>query len=527
MNITTFEELNIRKEIQMAVTDMGYIEPTEIQLKTIPLIMEGVDVIGHSQTGSGKTAAFGIPAIQQINSSYRGTQVLILCPTRELAMQASDEMRKFTKYLHGIKTIPIYGGQPIDRQIRALKSGAQIVIGTPGRVIDHINRRTLKLKNLKLVVLDEADEMLNMGFREDIEKILQHVPEERQTVLFSATMSKEILAITHKYQKKPKLIKIAQKQLTVSSIQQYYYDVPRGKKTETLCRLLDVCDADRSMVFCNTKKQVDELVSELQRRGISVDGLHGDMKQQSRNLVMGLFKGGKIGILVATDVAARGIDVDDIECVYNYDLPQDIEYYVHRIGRTGRAGKEGISHTFITGRKQLYWLREIQKFTKSKIKQKAIPSLAEVSSKNDEKFAERVLEVLKKEDLSEEISVVDKLLHDGYTSSEVAAALIRIINGEKKRESTHVVPEEYINSMPTFKGQARIKLHIGKSSKIAAKHIVGAIAGESGIAGKEIGKIEIFDDFTIVNVPEDKAQDIVTAMQNSKINGKFTKVELA
>ena len=524
MNITNFNELNIIPEIQKAVTELGFDTPTSIQSQTIPLIMEGADVIGHSQTGSGKTAAFGIPALELVDPSHRYTQVLILCPTRELAVQACDEMRKFAKYLHGIKTIPVYGGQPIDRQIKLLKMGAHIVIGTPGRIIDHIERHTLKLKNLKMVVLDEADEMLNMGFREDIERILRHVPEERQTVLFSATMSKEILAITHRYQQNPKLVKIAQKELTVQSIQQYYYDVPRGRKTETLCRLLEVSDATRSMVFCNTKKQVDELVSDLQLRGFSADGLHGDMKQQSRNLVMGLFKGGKIEILVATDVAARGIDVDDIENVYNYDLPQDVEYYVHRIGRTGRAGKEGVSHTFVTGGKQMYWLREIQKFTKSKITHMAIPGAKEVAEKSTERFAAKVLETLKG-DLTQEAVIIDKLMFDGYTSSEVAAALVKMIMSEKQKQSAHM-PSEADEAAPAESGMTRVKLHIGKSSKIAAKHIVGAIAGESGIAGGEIGKIEIFDNFTIASVPEEKAKQVVSAMKNSKVNGKPTRVEL-
>lgn len=525
MNTTNFEDLELSVEIQNAVKELGYEEPTQIQVQTIPLIMSGVDVIGHSQTGSGKTAAFGIPAIQRVNASNRNTQILVLCPTRELAVQACDEIRKFAKYTHGVKTIPIYGGQPIDRQIKALKGGAQIVIGTPGRVIDHIQRKTLKLKNIQMVVLDEADEMLNMGFREDIEKILQNVPEERQTVLFSATMSKGILAITHKYQKTPKLVKIAQKQLTVSSIEQLYYEVPRGKKIETLSRLIEINETKRSIVFCNTKRQVDELVSELQMRGYSVDGLHGDMKQQARSLVMGQFKSGRLEILVATDVAARGIDVDDIECVFNFDVPQDEEYYVHRIGRTGRAGKVGSAHTFVSGKRQIQWLRDIQKFTKGKIHHRSIPSLSEVENKNSEKFAQKIRTILKNENLDEELKVVEKLLCDEYTANEIAAALVRVVTGKNTNEKQYM-PNEYSAETSAEEGMTRIKLYIGKTSKIAAKHIVGAIAGESGIAGKEIGKIEIFDTFTVVDVPNNMAEKIVSAMKNSKVNGKPTRVEL-
>jgi len=361
-----FSELNISEEIKKAVEDMGYEEATAIQTATIPLIMQGRDVIGHSQTGTGKTAAFGIPAIQACDPSSKNVQVLILCPTRELAMQACDEIRKFGKYMQGIKSVAIYGGQPIERQIKALKMGVQIVIGTPGRIMDHIRRRTLKFKALKMIILDEADEMLNMGFREDIETILKDVPEDRQTILFSATMSKEILGITKKYQTNPELVKIVHQQLTVPSIEQYYYNVPKGKKIEVLCRLLDTENPKRSIVFCNTKRQVDELVNELQLRGYLCDALHGDIKQHTRTQVMNALKKGKIDILIATDVAARGIDVDDVEGVFNYDLPQDEEYYVHRIGRTGRAGRSGTAYSLVTGRSQIMELRDIQKFTNSK-----------------------------------------------------------------------------------------------------------------------------------------------------------------
>ena len=344
MQVTQFYEMDLSNAVKQAVADIGFEQATDIQASAIPLILEGRDVIGHSQTGTGKTAAFSIPAIERINCEDRSIQVLILCPTRELAVQACDEIHKFTKYLPRIRTIPIYGGQRMEIQIAALKTGVHVVVGTPGRVMDHMRRRTLNLNGLKMLVLDEADEMLSMGFRDDIETIIGQTPVNRQTVLFSATMSPEILAITEKYQTSPALIKIAHQQLTVPSIAQYYYEVPAGTKTEALSRLLDVYHPEISMVFCNTKRQVEELVSELQLRGYMADGLHGDMKQQQRNHVMNRFKKRQIDILVATDVAARGIDVDHVEAVFNYDVPQDVEYYVHRIGRTGRAGNSGTAY---------------------------------------------------------------------------------------------------------------------------------------------------------------------------------------
>lgn len=523
-----FAKLELSAEIQRAVEEMGFEEATAIQTVSIPLIISGRDVIGHSQTGTGKTAAFGIPAIQRVDITDKNVQVLILCPTRELAVQACDEVRKFAKFTHGIKAVPIYGGQPIERQIKALKMGAQIVIGTPGRVMDHMRRHTLKLKNLKMIILDEADEMLNMGFREDIETILIDIPKERQTVLFSATMSKEILAITKKFQTNPELIKVTHQQLTVPSIEQYYYEVPKGKKLEVLCRLIDITNPKRSMIFCNTKRQVDELVNELQLRGYLTDGLHGDMKQQARTQTMGMFKKGRVDILVATDVAARGIDVDDIEAIFNYDVPQDEEYYVHRIGRTGRAGKSGKAYTFITGRKQLMELRDIQKFTNSKITQKVIPTISEVEENKTSKFIQEVKQILDAGELKEYTDIVDKLMEEDYSSVDIATALIKIIiGGQKEKESKELLADEFIEVTSAEEGMERLKVSIGKDFKICAKHIVGAIAGESGIRGKEIGKIEVFDKFTTVEVPKESANQVIKAMKNCKINGKLTTTTLA
>ena len=341
METLRFDELELSPQILRGIKDMGFEEASPIQAQAIPVVLSGRDVIGQAQTGSGKTAAFGIPMLEKVDPDNKKTQVIILSPTRELAIQVADEIRKLSKYMHGIKILPVYGGQDITKQIRSLKGGAQIIIGTPGRVMDHLRRKTIRCEHVHTVVLDEADEMLNMGFREDIETILSYIPEERQTVLFSATMPKAILDITKKYQKDAVTIKVVKKELTVPSIDQYYYDVKRKDKVDVLTRLLDYYDPKLSIVFCNTKRMVDELASELQGRGYFAEGLHGDMKQSQRDRVMNSFRNGKTEILIATDVAARGIDVDDVEAVFNFDIPQDDEYYVHRIGRTGRAAATG------------------------------------------------------------------------------------------------------------------------------------------------------------------------------------------
>ena len=337
MEEVRFEDLGLCPEIMRAVKKMGFEEASPIQAKAIPVMMSGKDLIGQAQTGTGKTAAFGIPLLTKINPKNKKLQAIVLCPTRELAIQVAEEIRNLAYYMHGIKVLPIYVGQEIVKQIRSLKSGVQLIIGTPGRVMDHMRRRTVKMDQLHTVVLDEADEMLNMGFREDIETILEEVPKERQTELFSATMPKPILEITKKYQTDAELIKVTKKELTVPSIEQYYYEVKPKNKEEVLSRILDIYNPKLSVVFCNTKKQVDLLVNGLLGRGYFAAGLHGDMKQAQRDRVMEGFRKGKTDILVATDVAARGIDVDEVEAVFNYDLPQDDEYYVHRIGRTGRA----------------------------------------------------------------------------------------------------------------------------------------------------------------------------------------------
>ena len=422
METVRFDELNIVDPILRAITDMGFEEATPIQAKAIPMEMTGVDVVGQAQTGTGKTAAFGIPLLQKINPKSKKLQSVVLCPTRELAIQVAEEIRNLSKYMHGIKVLPIYGGQDIVKQIRSLKAGTQIIIGTPGRVMDHMRRKTVKFEEVHTIILDEADEMLNMGFREDIETILKEIPEERQTIMFSATMPKPILDITKTYQKDAQMIKVVKKELTVPKIEQYYYEVKTKNKEEVLSRLLDIYDPKLSLVFCNTKREVDELVVALQGRGYFAEGLHGDLKQAQRDRVMNSFRNGKTEILVATDVAARGIDVDDVEAVFNYDLPQDEEYYVHRIGRTGRAGRTGKAFSFVIGR-EVYKLRDIQKYCKTKILLQPIPSLNDVANTKVEKLLEQVRNIIQEEDLTSMISLVEeKLNEEDFTALDMAAA---------------------------------------------------------------------------------------------------------
>lgn len=426
-----YEDAPIDERIIRAVQEMGFEVMTPIQQQAIPALLEGRDVLGQAQTGTGKTAAFGIPMIQRIDPSVEGVQCIILCPTRELAIQAADELRKFAKFMHGIKVLPIYGGQDIAKQIRSLKGNVSIIVGTPGRVMDHMRRHTLRLENIKAIVLDEADEMLNMGFREDIETILKEIPENHQTALFSATMPKPILDITHTYQKDAVHVKVAAKEVTIPLVKQYYYEVQRQNKAEVTARLLDYYNPKRSLIFCNTKKMVDDLTEELKGRGYFAEGLHGDMSQFQRDKVMNGFRNGTVEILIATDVAARGIDVDDVEAVFNYDVPQDIEYYVHRIGRTGRAGKTGRSFTLVVGR-EIYKIREIENVCHTKVKARTIPSAADITAVKAQKILSKVMEVRNEKDLTKMTKIIaDKMNDDDVTAMELAAAFLKMHMGEE------------------------------------------------------------------------------------------------
>ena len=444
-----YEDAGIDGRILRAVKELGFEHMTPIQEQAIPLFMTGRDIIGQAQTGTGKTAAFGIPILQKINPENRSLQAVILCPTRELAMQAADELRKFAKYMNGIKVLPVYGGQEIYKQIKNLKAGVQIVVGTPGRVMDHMRRHTLKMDQVHTVVLDEADEMLNMGFREDIETILQGMPEERQTGLFSATMPKPILDITKTYQKDAAYVKMTPKEVTIPLIKQAYYQVRKQDKEEVLCRLIDYYMPGRALIFCNTKRMVDELTEHLKGRGYEVEGLHGDLTQGQRDTVMNLFRSGKTNILIATDVAARGIDVSNVEAVYNFDVPDDIEYYVHRIGRTGRAGKTGRSFTLVVGR-EAYKIRDIERICHTKIKERKVPGAADITARKAERILKEAYAVIENEDISRAGEyILDAVALGQYSATQIAAAFMKMKLGD---EIEDIRTEKFFFEKRPFKG---------------------------------------------------------------------------
>ncbi len=443
MAIEKFEDLAISKELLRAVQEIGFEEMTPIQAEAIPLIIEGKDIIGQAQTGTGKTLAFGLPLLDALHARVRKLQVIVLCPTRELAIQVAEELKRVLTYKKGIYVVPIYGGQPIDRQIRSLNAGAHVVIGTPGRTIDHINRGTLRLNTVKTVVLDEADEMLNMGFIDDVEIILRKIPPERQMLLFSATMPKPILELAKKYQKEPTFVKVVHRQLTVPNVEQFYFEVKESSKLDVLCRLIDVHGLKSSLVFCNMKRRVDEVTMQLEARGYLAQGLHGDMTQPQRTYAMERFRRNVTEILVATDVAARGIDVENIEAVFNYDLPQDEEYYVHRIGRTARAGKSGQAFTFVVGR-EIHKLRDIESYAATKITRSPIPSLTDVGEVKTSALLERVKTIIDRGGTEEYERVIDPLLREDYTSLDIAAALLKMVMDEEVREHSKMVMDEEV-----------------------------------------------------------------------------------
>jgi ATP-dependent RNA helicase DeaD len=524
MTTLKFNELNLSNEILKAVEDLGFEEATPIQSLSIPKMMTGIDIIGQSQTGTGKTAAYGIPVLEKINAKNKVVQAIILCPTRELAIQVAEELKLFSKYKKDINIVSVYGGQPIQRQMMSLSKGAQIVIGTPGRIIDHLERKTLKLDTVSIIILDEADEMLNMGFRDDIELILKRIPEEKQTVFFSATMPKEFLFLTKKYQRSPETIKVVSEKLTVPSTEQYYFDIKEHQKLEALARCLDMYDPKLSLVFCNTKKRVDEVSSSLQTIGYCADAIHGDMNQSQRNRVMAKFRNGSIELLIATDVAARGIDVDDIDMVFNFDVPKDNEDYVHRIGRTGRAGKAGKAYSFVLG-KDIYKLRDIQRYTKVNIKRMQVPSLVDVENTKEMIIVNKIKGALKEKDLEKYAGMAKSLISEEITSLDVATALLKIMLASERREQEQKA--NIFENINKRNSMVRLFINIGKKNDVRVGDFVGAITGETGINGSLIGNIKILEAFSFVEVPQEYAVDIISALHSSNIKGKKVSVKLA
>ncbi|MBU8907366.1 DEAD/DEAH box helicase [Desertibacillus haloalkaliphilus] len=516
-----FKDFQVSDEIKKGIKDMGFEEPSPIQEKVIPVILEGGDVIGQAQTGTGKTAAFGIPLIDKVNQASH-VQALILTPTRELAIQVSGEIQKISKYKK-VRTLPIYGGQSIGHQIRALKQGVHVVIGTPGRIMDHLRRKTLKLDRVHTVVLDEADEMLDMGFVDDIESILRQVNVERQTLLFSATMPPAIKKLSRKYMNQPKTVSINRGEVTAPSINQMYYKVLERNKLESLCRIIDSEDIELGIIFCRTKKGVSELTEALQARGYMADGLHGDLTQMQRDSVMKKFRDSTIEFLIATDVAARGIDVDNVSHVINYDIPQDPESYVHRIGRTGRAGRHGLALTLVTPREMKH-LRSIESEIKMAIPSQNVPTIEEVVEKQQESWKKQIINTINDEkDMQLFEPLVKEILAD-YPPEKVVAALMKMTFSS---DSTFEDDGYNFGETGGAKGMVRFFINVGRNVNMTPKILIDEISELVGIPGKAIGRIDIFDKFTFVEVPEEVAPFVYEALRYSRINGARVNLEPA
>lgn len=515
-----FNELPLRSELLRAIDTVGYTEPSEIQEKAIPEILNGHDVLGQSQTGTGKTAAFMLPILESLDSSqHRKTQALIMCPTRELAIQVAAEAKKFAQYMESVRIVPIYGGESIEKQIKELKRGCDIVVGTPGRIMDHIRRRTLKFDFTDKLVLDEADEMLNMGFYDDIIEVLSHLPEERQTILFSATMAKPILALTKTIQKDPVIINIKKTSMTVSTITQLAYEVNPNAKSNLLVQLLQLNRPTSAMVFCNTKKMVDELTTDLNNAGYPAAALHGDMKQEMRSAVMDRFKDKKISVLIATDVAARGIDVDNVDLVVNYDIPQELEYYVHRIGRTGRAGKSGLAMTLYTPR-QARSLQMIERIAKCSIERAPLPSKEDLQGIMIDQLS-LLIQRWKDRNTDYTRECLHQLEEMGFTSDDILSAMV---NKHIADNSFNPVegPAKPARQKRDFSNMSfsKISISVGERQGVSAAHIVSAIAESCNISGKEIGKIKIEQRSSIVEIPSSKEKEILSALSKTTIKGK-------
>ena len=571
-----FAELGLSPEILKAVDKMGFEEASPIQTAVIPTILEGRDVIGQSSTGSGKTAAFAIPAIEKVDTHSRAVQVLILCPTRELAVQVAEEVGKLSLFKRGLHATPIYGGQSYDRQFRALESGVHVVIGTPGRVMDHMERGTLKLDALKLVILDEADRMLDMGFRDDIEKILSGVPEERQLLFFSATMPPAIQSLIKRFTRNPAWIKVEAHAQNAPKVDQVYFEVDRRSKLEVLTRLIDLYDFRFGIIFCSTKIMVDELDEHMHARGYAVDRLHGDITQAQRNRVMEKFKRRGFEFLIATDVAARGLDVDDLEVVFNFDLPNDAEDYTHRIGRTGRAGKEGRAFTFVSGR-ELYKLQGMVRFAKIKIRRENVPSLDQVEEARENVFFEKLRSTLSDGKFKKQDRIIDRLMEQGYSSTDICSALLHLMqSGPEKADAPVAVKpasisrppaerpasvgksESYREEAPRRADPARIAagddserpriakqkyerpgrtgkeagyttifVNVGRKELVTPADLVGKIAGVTRLPANIVGAIDIHQRHALVDVISEHTDLVITRLAGIRVKGETLKPALA
>lgn len=526
--LQSFGDIQLSKQVLQALSEMGFEEPSPIQKEAIPVALEEVDLIGQAQTGTGKTAAFGIPITEKVNPKFQAVQALIVTPTRELAIQVAEEIAKIGKYRH-VKPLPIYGGQPIDRQIRALRMGYQVVVGTPGRLLDHLKRGTLRLQHVKRVVLDEADEMLDMGFIEDIESLLKEVPTEgRQVMLFSATMPQGIRKLAQTYMNAPRSVSVSRDDLTVPQIDQVFYEARESIKVDALCRIIDMEDIGQGIIFCRTKRGVDELVVALEARGYFADALHGDLSQQQRDRVMKRFRDGKSELLVATDVAARGLDINNVTHVINFDIPQDPVSYVHRIGRTGRVGRKGQAITLISP-KEYRQLRLIENLIKTRIRRQELPSLADISERQAENLKNQLIKLIQSNRLGNYRAIVGDLLEE-YDSIDVAAAALKFaVEGANLEERIEEKEQDdlHFGNTGAAVGMVRFFMNIGRIQQIRPQDIIRWIADESGIPGNIIGMINIYDKFTFIEVPEEYASRVLSCMHQNIIKGRRVSVEPA
>ncbi len=528
MEALLFEQLPISDALKQGIAQMGFIKTTPIQQESLFPVLQGHDLVAQAPTGTGKTCAFGVPVLEQIIPDEDAIQALVLCPTRELVIQTAEELGKLSRYQKGIRISSLYGGQPIERQLADLKKRPQIIVATPGRLMDHLRRRSVRLASLSHLVLDEADEMLNMGFRDDIETILETAPKERQTVLFSATMPAEIKEIAQNYQKQDRVfVKVTGDVLTVSNVAEYYLEVKGPKKLDALSRLLDLHGYRLSLVFCNTKKKTSEVTEELISRGYPAEMLHGDMKQPERDRVMSRFKSGKTEILVATDIAARGIDVENVEAVFNFDVPQFEEYYVHRIGRTGRADKKGVSYTFVAG-KEMFKLKDIMQYTKSRIEPYKTPSESDVLEVRVQKTVQKAVSVMSHPNFDRFLAVTNDIVKAGkLTAAELSAALICMLNEEKKVEKKPQETREVSRKTGAQQGMARIFIGLGSLDKIRPRHLVELISSNTSVRGSEVGAVDIFDKYSFFEVPAEKGEDALEALKGLTYRGREVFVEKA
>ncbi len=527
-NNESFNQFGLSDEIIKAVKEIGYETPSPIQIKTIPILVAGSDIIGQAQTGTGKTAAFALPILHNIEVGSRALQAIVLTPTRELAIQVAEAIHSYAKYLKNVRVLPVYGGQSIFQQVKHLRSGVQIIVGTPGRVMDHIRRETIEFSELKMVVLDEADEMLRMGFIDDVEWILSHTPKERQTALFSATMPKEVRRIAERHLQNAVNIEIERKTLTVPAIKQFYINVAESQKTDVLTKILEAesTDEESVLIFQRTKMGCDKLVDKLKARGYSVEAMHGDMNQNQREAVIKQLKAGKVEIVVATDVAARGLDVERIGIVVNYDMPGDTESYVHRIGRTGRAGRTGKSILFVTPR-QIRMKRDIEQYTKQQIEPLKLPTQADIMERRVSSLKEKIMSVLTDQDLELYLSLVEDFAEEnGCDIAEVAAAAIFLAVGDKTLE-VKAEPMENTKFHYPESGMVKLFFNVGRKHRVSPADFVGAIANEANVPGKAIGAIDVNDRFTLVDVPKEFVAQVLSQMSHSKIRSQSVDIRLA